>query len=150
MATGSPGSNGVWLYGEDDSEPTFSQLLNKAGTTVNTQLGVDRGRITAVENRATSLEGTRPGTTGKPLQFAAGGFNSISTGNITVTLPAGRFGFTPIITATVINHPNVCVPYIVNANNVFFDISVFTIAGARVVATLHWHAVQMTAGSSGG
>lgn len=49
MATGAPGTNGVWLYGEDDSEATFSQLLNKAGTTVNTQLGLDRARLTALE-----------------------------------------------------------------------------------------------------
>jgi hypothetical protein len=150
MATGSPGSNGVWLYGEDDSEATFSALLNKAGTTVNTQLGADRTRLTSLESRATSLESTRPGTTARPLLFAAGGFNTISTGNITVTLPAGRFGFTPIITATVINHPNVCVPYITNANNTFFDLAAFTISGGRVVATVHWHAVQMTTGSAGG
>lgn len=49
MATGAPGTNGVWLYGEDDSEATFSTLLNKAGTTVNTQIGLDRARLTALE-----------------------------------------------------------------------------------------------------
>lgn len=54
MATGAPGTNGVWLYGEDDSEATFSQLLNKAGTTVNTQLGLDRGRLTTLEARPVS------------------------------------------------------------------------------------------------
>ena len=51
MATGAPGTNGVWLYGEDDSEATFSALLNKAGTTVNTQLGLDRTRLTTLEAR---------------------------------------------------------------------------------------------------
>lgn len=49
MATGAPGSNGVWVYGEDDSEATFSALLNKAASTTNTQLGLDRARLTALE-----------------------------------------------------------------------------------------------------
>lgn len=35
MATGSLDSNGIWLYGEDDSEPTHSALLNKLGTSVS-------------------------------------------------------------------------------------------------------------------
>lgn len=56
MATGAPGTNGVWQYGEDDSEATFSALLNKVASTTNTQIGVDRGRLTAVEGRATALE----------------------------------------------------------------------------------------------
>lgn len=49
MATGAPGSNGVWVYGEDDSEATFSALLNKAASTTNTQLGLDRARLDALE-----------------------------------------------------------------------------------------------------
>ena len=55
MATGAPGTNGVWLYGEDDSNPTFSALLNRAGTTVNTQFGLDRARLTALEAAGTIL-----------------------------------------------------------------------------------------------
>lgn len=31
MATGSLDANGIWIYGEDDSEATFSALLNKLG-----------------------------------------------------------------------------------------------------------------------
>jgi hypothetical protein len=150
MATGSPGSNGVWLYGEDDSEATFSALLNKAGTTVNTQLGVDRGRITAVENRATSLEATRPGTTGKPLNMAAGQVTTSATAQINVTLPVGRFAFTPIITADTFNHPNVSVAYVSGATNTFITLGAFTIGGARIAANVNWIAVQMTTGSSGG
>lgn len=49
MATGAPGSNGVWVYGEDDSEATFSDLLNKAASSTNTQLGLDRARLTTLE-----------------------------------------------------------------------------------------------------
>lgn len=49
MATGAPGTNGVWQYGEDDSEATFSALLNKAASTTDTQLGLDRARLTTLE-----------------------------------------------------------------------------------------------------
>lgn len=49
MATGTPGTNGVWQYGEDDSEATFSALLNKAASTTDTQIGLDRARLTALE-----------------------------------------------------------------------------------------------------
>ena len=157
MATGSPGSNGVWLYGEDDSEATFSALLNKAGTTVNTQLGVDRGRITAVEgratsleSRATSLESTRPGTAGKPLNVSAGSVSTSASAQVTVTFPAGRFSVTPIITAEVIGHPNVCVTYTTSPSSTSFQIGAFTTGGARVAGTVHWQAVQMTSGSAGG
>ena len=49
MATGAPGTNGVWQYGEDDSEATFSALLNKAASTTDAAIGTDRGRLTALE-----------------------------------------------------------------------------------------------------
>ena len=35
MATGSLDANGIWLYGEDDSEPTASALLNKLGNSIS-------------------------------------------------------------------------------------------------------------------
>ncbi len=54
MATGAPGTNGVWQYGEDDSEATFSALLNKAAATTNTQIGLDRGRLTTLEAKPTA------------------------------------------------------------------------------------------------
>ncbi len=54
MATGAPGTNGVWQYGEDDSETTFSALLNKAASTTDTQLGLDRTRLDALEARSLS------------------------------------------------------------------------------------------------
>lgn len=42
MATGALDANGVWIYGEDDSETTFSALINKLGSSVSAQLS---GRI---------------------------------------------------------------------------------------------------------
>lgn len=35
MATGALDANGIWIYGEDDSETTFSGLLNKLGDSVS-------------------------------------------------------------------------------------------------------------------
>lgn len=67
MATGAPGTNGVWQYGEDDSETTFSGLLNKVASTTNTQIGADRTRLTSLEGRATSLEGRATSLEARPL-----------------------------------------------------------------------------------
>jgi len=47
MATGSLDANGVWIYGEDDSETTFSALLNKLGDSVSDAL-VSSGKILQV------------------------------------------------------------------------------------------------------
>lgn len=64
MATGAVDANGVYLYGEDDSEATFSALLNKLGTSVG---GTLKGRIlqvvsgytaTTVTNNTSTYVGT--------------------------------------------------------------------------------------------
>jgi hypothetical protein len=39
MATGSLDANGIWQYGEDDSNPTFSALLNRLGSSTSTAVG---------------------------------------------------------------------------------------------------------------
>lgn len=49
MATGAPGTNGVWQYGEDDSEATFSDLLNLAAASADSSIGDDRARLTTLE-----------------------------------------------------------------------------------------------------
>lgn len=47
MATGAIDANGIYQYGEDDSEATFSALLNKLGASTSTQVAALRpaGRI---------------------------------------------------------------------------------------------------------
>lgn len=40
MATGALDSNGIWQYGEDDSNTTFSALLNRLGASTSTQIGL--------------------------------------------------------------------------------------------------------------
>lgn len=119
MATGAPGANGVWLYGEDDSEATFSTLLNKAGTTVNTQLGLDRDRITTLENLQTG--GNKAGLV--PIiptsVNVTGGSGSISS--------TGRVSFSGTTSISI----NGCF----NANylNYFMVINLFTSAADQAI-----------------
>ena len=54
MATGALDANGIWIYGEDDSETTFSALLNKLGDSTSDAL-VSTGKVIQVVN------GTRVG-----------------------------------------------------------------------------------------
>jgi hypothetical protein len=65
MATGSLNTQGVWLYGEDDSETTFSALLNKLGNSVSSTL---KGRVvqvvSATRSVSTSSTSSTPVTTG--------------------------------------------------------------------------------------
>jgi hypothetical protein len=82
MATGSPGTNGVWQYGEDDSEATFSALLNKAASTTDTAIGLDRGRLTTLEAR--KLSGLVP-VIAPTVNYSGGTAVSNSNGEVTFT-----------------------------------------------------------------
>lgn len=83
MATGAPGTNGVWQYGEDDSEATFSALLNKAASTTDTQLGLDRARLTTLEAR--KLSGLVPVIPSSVVVTGGSGSFNSTTGLITFT-----------------------------------------------------------------
>ena len=86
MATGAPGTNGVWQYGEDDSEATFSALLNKAASTTDTQIGADRTRLTTLEAR--KLAGLIPVVpTSVTASSGTGSYNS--SGTVTFTGATG-------------------------------------------------------------
>lgn len=143
MATGAPGSNGVWQYGEDDSEATFSALLNKVASTTNTQIGVDRGRLTTAEGKITSLEGTRPGTVGHPWNQSGGYVTTSASAQVTVTFPSGRFSLTPNVIANVVANANVSVAYLTNPGPTSIGIGAFTLGGARISAGVWWQALQM-------
>lgn len=55
MAAG-PGyldAEGVWIFGEDDTESLASDLLNLAQAATSTQLGADRARLDALEDELT-------------------------------------------------------------------------------------------------
>lgn len=49
MATGALDANGIWIYGEDDSEPTFSELLNKLGESTSDVVGSLDSEITVLQ-----------------------------------------------------------------------------------------------------
>lgn len=51
MPTGALDVNGIWQYGEDDSETTFSALLNKLGGSVSNTM---KGRIVQIVQGTTS------------------------------------------------------------------------------------------------
>lgn len=53
MATGALNAKGVWIYGEDDSETTFSALLNKLGNSISNTL---KGRIVQIVYAETSTQ----------------------------------------------------------------------------------------------
>jgi hypothetical protein len=91
-----------------------------------------------------------PGQNGLPFRTASGSVTTSTAGQITVTLPAGRFGFTPNIVGQVVYHPNVSVTYLNAASNTSFSLGAFTISGGRIAATVQWHAIQMTSGGASG
>ena len=49
MATGSPDTNGIWKYGEDDNIALVSDLLNLGTTSTSTAFTADRARLATVE-----------------------------------------------------------------------------------------------------
>ena len=148
MATGSLDANGIWLYGEDDSEATASALLNKLGNSISDKF--DNGL--PVANGGTGAKTVAGAKTdlGIPYSIAAGSVLTSTGGLTTVTLPAGRFSVSPRITAEVTDHPNVSLSYVRNITSTNFQISAYTIAGGIVAATCHWQAVQMTSSNASG
>lgn len=98
MATGTPGTNGVWQYGEDDSEATFSALLNKAASTTDTQIGLDRGRLTTLEAR--NLSGLIPIPIAIGSVSIAGGTASATNGIITFTSGTTSISFNSIFSTS--------------------------------------------------
>ncbi len=90
------------------------------------------------------------GNSWAPYRMSAGILTTSASAQVTVTFPSGRFTTRPALVGQVLGHPNVCVPYIGSVDANSFTIGAFTIGGARVSATVDWHAVQMTSGSAGG
>lgn len=91
-----------------------------------------------------------PGQNGLPYRMSANSLTTSASGQVTVTFPSGRFSTAPLITTQVPGHANVSVGYISSIGSTSFNVGAFTIGGARIAATVHWQAVQMLSGSSGG
>lgn len=53
MATGALDANGIWQYGEDDSNTTFSALLNRLGTSIGSDM---KGRVLQIVSATTDVQ----------------------------------------------------------------------------------------------
>jgi hypothetical protein len=156
-------ANGIYIYGEADDISLFSDLLNTGMTSVSTEVGNLDGRLTTVEGvnttqntRLTSLEGTQPGTAGKPFNMAAGtatvnitsGYSYGFFGTVTVTLPAGRFNVQPIITCTI-NSGSIGAANVSLSGTGSFTAIAHAHASSPGTSFMY-QAVQMTSGSAAG
>lgn len=81
MATGALDANGIWQYGEDDSEPTFSGLLNKLAASTSTKVS------------SLKASDTTSGT------FAAARIPNLQDLNGTLGIASGGTGVTTILDA---------------------------------------------------
>jgi hypothetical protein len=82
MATGALDANGIWIYGEDDSEPTFSGLLNKLGDSTSDAVGTLATDIASLEERP--ISGLVP-VIPSSVNVASGTASVSSSGIITLT-----------------------------------------------------------------
>jgi hypothetical protein len=88
MATGSLDANGIWIYGEDDSEPTFSGLLNKLGDSTSDAVGlVKNGPKGVLVATSGGTNGYTYATLGTNLTISTGGADIFS---MTFNAVAGR------------------------------------------------------------
>jgi len=87
-----------------------------------------------------------------PYRMAAGTAANAAGAYATVTFPASRFNVAPIVTISEASTGgHVVVPYIPgNISSTGFTVAGYTLGGANVATTFHWHAVQMTSGAAAG
>ena len=122
MATGTPGTNGVWQYGEDDSEATFSALLNKAASTTDTQIGLDRARLTTLEGNARIVQVIQAASITTATASTTSWTSSTLTATITPTSASNRI--------MVICHSGV--GYDTRATTGFFTLFRGTVSGTNL------------------
>jgi hypothetical protein len=78
MATGSLDANGIWIYGEDDSEATFSALLNKLGDSTSDEVGTLKTSPTISGNvRLTNTTDASLTSTNHAFQIGASNANNL-------------------------------------------------------------------------
>lgn len=146
MATGSLDSNGIWQYGEDDSNATFSALLNRLSTSTS-------DTVTRLENETAAIA---PGTTGHPYREASGSVTVTSSGvggTATVTFPASRFSVAPLVQVSK-NGGGLAkyIPYVTGTTSSATTVGIYSgdgTSGSGNVAVA-WHAIQMTSSAAAG
>lgn len=84
---------------------------------------------------------------GQPYMMAAGSGTTNSSGDATVTLPAGRFNVTPsiVITGTSARYSTIA-----SKSSTSFSVILANSSGTGVAGTFDWHAIQMTPTTAAG
>lgn len=159
MATGALDSNGIWQYGEDDSNTTFSALLNRLGSSTSTQMGkaLYSGRViqtvstfynTGFSTSSTSMVDTGLTLTITPrfsnskilVMVNQGGFGSYSSGS-------NEFLGQLVRNATVIQ--NLKQQISVGGQSYFSNNMVFLDSPATTSATTYKTRVSVTSAANG-
>lgn len=140
--------NGIWQYGEDDSNATFSALLNRlASSTSDVVANIEND----LNNTQAVLAAQMPGEPGIPYKNAAGTATTSTSAAVTVTLPSGRFNVAPIINAANVSGSSAAaMPYVSSVTASSFGISLYNVSGTRIAQNVHWTAVQMTSTTAAG
>lgn len=133
MATGALDTNGIWQYGEDDSEATFSALLNKLASSTSTQIG--KRKVLQVQ-KSTSTSGFSTSSTSFVDSGVSITFTPISAtstllvsayfiGSASLTSGVDCFGYYQLTTAanaTLSGAESLSFGYSDNGNNAFRQI----------------------------
>lgn len=91
MATGALDANGIWQYGEDDSEATFSALLNKLASSTSTSMKTKGVVLTNNADQAI-VTGTPTKLTFNTELLDTDGFHSTVSNTSRITIPTGLAG----------------------------------------------------------
>lgn len=87
------------------------------------------------------------GGSATPRFAEADGIISVGTSGQWISFPPGRFTVPPLVRLQVLDTTNnvVSVPWILNAATATsIGVGIYTLAGAPIAGTIHWHAVQAT------
>lgn len=111
----------------------------------------DGGSVYLGAASSTTIINGRMDSAHTPWAMSAGSSTTSSSGNLTVTLTAGRFTQAPIVNVTSMGGANaVTMPYVASTGTANFTVSLYTTAGARVAQVVHWQAIQMTSAGAAG
>jgi hypothetical protein len=97
MATGALDANGIWQYGEDDSETTASALLNKLGESTSEQVGILQTNLKVINVYSAKATTTQSAT------LAANTFNDFTGASITLTPQSSGSKFLILSSAYIAN-----------------------------------------------
>lgn len=126
---------GIWQFGEDDTEVLMSDLLNNGMQSVSDQLLFDRARLTDLEEAPV------------PVAMAAGLITASSGVWSERSFPVGRFTQPPIITGSIISGASDAIGATILITNITTTKFLLRMTAD---ASASWVAVQMTPGSSAG